>query len=380
MPAEFPEEITGSSAAKRLVKRNISGPRPRQTLESFRKSSIDDGAATEAILSASQDKHSFNANSAETSVNKSRQALTDEEETSDNDEEFTEDSENGPDLVPRTRQSTPVITRRHRTPSLNGVDSIPFIAERIPSPPKPSPKPRVNDVETGNTFMSLVIVVAVLLIIVAGLFSGGVAKKKAAKTGPPCIHFDILESSYHSIDSTLWDSLDCSVRQATHTTARPKPGTFLFMHNGAPSVVSRFLENVTKITSDCFGGTAPIVLGSERFKQPDIAGDFGVFVAEYAQALRERSVMVVRNLEDIPPKAAQAFHSICDPEEPLVSRALIYLTMDISAAPKALVESAGSSETAKAEKLLKQMWQDSLRPEILDPLITRLTENVYRIV
>uniref|UniRef100_A0A182FCK0 Uncharacterized protein n=2 Tax=Anopheles albimanus TaxID=7167 RepID=A0A182FCK0_ANOAL len=230
--------------------------------------------------------------------------------------------------------------------------------------------------------MSLVIVVAVLLIIVAGLFSGGAAKKKAAetRTGPSCIHFDILESSYHTIDSTLWDSLDCSVRQATLTTARPKPGTFLFMHDGAPAVVSRFLENVTKITSDCFGGTAPIVLGSERFKQPDIASDFGVFVAEYAQALRERSVMVVRNLEDIPPKAAQAFHSICDPEEPLVSRALIYLTMDISTAPKALMESSGSSETAKAEKLLKQMWQDSLRPEVLDPLITRLTENVYRIV
>ncbi|XP_049541431.1 uncharacterized protein LOC125954840 [Anopheles darlingi] len=373
MPGEFHEDISVSSTAKRLAKRNLSGPRRRQTLESFRKSSIDDGAVTAALLSVS---NSFEAHSAETSVNKSsHQTLTDEEETSDNEVEITEDSENEQqDLVRHIRQPTLVITRRQRTPSLNGIDTIPFVAERIPTPPRPP----VNDVENGNTFMSLVIVVAVLLIIVAGLFSGGSAKKKAAE--PSCIHFDILESSYHSIDSTLWDSLDCSVRQATHTTARPKPGTFLFMHNGAPAVVSRFLENVTKITSDCFGGTAPIVLGSERFKQPDIASDFGVFVAEYAQALRERSVMVVRNLEDIPPKAAQAFHSICDPEEPLVSRALIYLTMDISTAPKALMESTGSSETAKAEKLLKQMWQDSLRPEVLDPLITRLTENVYRIV
>uniref|UniRef100_A0A182P140 Uncharacterized protein n=1 Tax=Anopheles epiroticus TaxID=199890 RepID=A0A182P140_9DIPT len=139
------------------------------------------------------------------------------------------------------------------------------------------------------------------------------------------------------------------------------------------------VNRVTNITAGCFGGMEPILLTGNHFKRSDIQQDYGVFLVQQKEALRQRGVMVVRNLEDVPGSAAQAFHTICDTEEPLVDSAIIYLALDMFKLA-GVTEPSDESAAKEAERALNMLWKNSLRPQILLPLITRLTETVHWIV
>lgn len=79
--------------------------------------------------------------------------------------------------------------------------------------------------------------------------------------------------------------------------------------------------------------------------------------------------MIVRDLNDIPANAAQAFHSFCDVYNPAVKRAVIFFTMKVNDFV------AAENATKIAEKLLKNVWS-VLKLNALQPLIGRVTDDV----
>uniref|UniRef100_A0A182M745 Uncharacterized protein n=1 Tax=Anopheles culicifacies TaxID=139723 RepID=A0A182M745_9DIPT len=237
-----------------------------------------------------------------------------------------------------------------------------------------------NKSTNGNTCCSYTIIAAVLLVFVAAYSSWKLDVMKVNETFPTCKAFYKLEEHYTTIDEGLWDMLEVSVRRATAQDKTRQPGTVLFLHYGPTIIMDGLINNISNITADCFGGLDPIKLDGKYFKRSDLQEDYGVFLAQHKEALLQRGVMVIRNIEDIPARVAQAFHTICDTEEPLVHRAIIYLTLDMLKAADVTKPSSEQSATEEAEKLLQNLWKDSLGPAVLAPLITRLTENVYRIV
>uniref|UniRef100_A0A182T124 Uncharacterized protein n=1 Tax=Anopheles maculatus TaxID=74869 RepID=A0A182T124_9DIPT len=200
-----------------------------------------------------------------------------------------------------------------------------------------------------------------------------------SKPSPTCDHFHTLAERYKTFDENLWDLLDVNVRRATADYQTREPGTFLFLHYGPTIMLDGFIDSVINITAGCFGGTKPISLDGKYFKRPDIEKDYGVFLAEQKEALRQHGVLVVRNFQEVPAWAAQAFHTICDTQEPLVDRAVIYLTLDMLKAGD-LLQPSKRSAVEEAENLLHELWKNTLEPAVLQPLITRVTDNVYRIV
>ncbi|XP_052872539.1 uncharacterized protein LOC128277962 [Anopheles cruzii] len=346
-------------------------PKPREPIHKTRRLSVEH---VENLYQVSTTEESYT----ETSTNQTLLDLLDEHAllrenadlTEDDDGDEMERSEREPSLEP------PLSMRQHEPLPVNVSRKSSVQYEN--TTPRHTVPPRLNSQNTegiGN-FVVIVIFSAISLLVASYLLSSPSPKPKV----PVCVRFDTLESSFATVDDTLWDALNVSLQRATGERRRREPGTFLFLHHGATSTMNGFMENITKITTGCFGGTEPILLDSQYFKRSDIEEDFGVFIAQQTLPLKQRGVMVVRNLEDIPPKAAQAFHSFCDPEEPQVDRAVIYFTMDTSKVETDPDKREAMSALANAEHLLHRLWEKELRPEVLDPLIVRLTENVYRIV
>ncbi|XP_053674348.1 uncharacterized protein LOC128724650 [Anopheles nili] len=218
--------------------------------------------------------------------------------------------------------------------------------------------------------------VALIVFCVAIVFSKSTVPT-ISKSSASCESFLSLGKDYKNVDDNLWYTLDVCLHRSTDAH-KPEPGTVLFLHNRPTAMVDEFITRITNITACNFGGTRPIILNGKYFHRADIQQDYGVFVQQQKTTLLEQGVMVVRNLEDIPAKAAQAFHTICDTEEPLVEKAIIYLSLDTSKTVSRM-DFGERSATAEAEHLLQEMWKNDLRPEFLNPLIVRLTENVYRI-
>lgn len=191
---------------------------------------------------------------------------------------------------------------------------------------------------------------------------------------PSCEHFLELQSKYPNTDDMLWPTLIVSVDRAINDNPG-EPGTFIFLYNSS-SVGQSLLDDVTRIAIECFGsGGAIIWPTSNDFATAEIAQDYGTALDLYRKKLETQKVLVVQELDRVPPTAAKIFFTICDSFEPLVHRAIIFFTIDVSGQPR----QANQSATAVAEGILKGLWRGELHPNVLDPLLVRLTENVFRI-
>lgn len=69
---------------------------------------------------------------------------------------------------------------------------------------------------------------------------------------------------------------------------------------------------------------------------------------------------------------AQAFHFICDTESPLVKRLIVFTTMYID------TDDDSRKLLAHVEQNLKSNWSE-LASNIVDPLVTRVTDQVFRL-
>ncbi|XP_058121629.1 uncharacterized protein LOC131294187 [Anopheles ziemanni] len=367
-------------------KQNASGPKPRKTLESVRQPSHDDDKTMieSSSVGSVERQHDNSTHNIEVSGCNSTLPYTDGDDLIDTDGSISEDCTD--DDEPLVKEATPVSYQPEALPvPANRSKKTP--SKQIATPKTPHQKQPPQPYTEASVNNEVEFPVACILIAILLIGCGYVVHYKVQKyfTKPPVIHekceeFYNLEKSYTNVKNTLWDALNVSFSRANNQKERREPGTFLFLHDGSIEMVDRFIETISKITAHCFGGTKPILLDRKYFQRADIQRDFGEFIPLQKAALQEQGIMVVRNLENIPPMAVQAFHSICDPEEPLVDRAVIYFTMDTSKVGGQMTHDSGRSATAEAEMLLYQMWKNVLKPEVLGPLVTRLTENVYRIV
>lgn len=245
----------------------------------------------------------------------------------------------------------------------------------------PKKKPKVafvpeSKTQTGNS-LSLVIAGVVICLIAAAI------AKYCLSRSPPvkfqhCDQFVTeLRPKYPTIDPMLWTTLNVSVNRALYRKPG-EPSTFIFLYDSS-SVQKALVEDVIEITSRCFDETQPIRLTNADFETPEIAADYGAFLQQYKRPLEERGIMVVQNLDQVPAKAARALFTICDSYGPLVERAVIFFTIDISQRQREVSDS-DQSPTEMAENLLRDQWRNGLKGDTLVPLLVRLTENVFKIM
>lgn len=241
-----------------------------------------------------------------------------------------------------------------------------------PSPPRPDPDHRNQS--NNPTLVRLAAVLAFIAVAIGACYMYQPSQPSAIPAKrPSCEHFLELQSKYPNTDDMLWPTLIVSVDRAINDNPG-EPGTFIFLYNSS-SVGQSLLDDVTRIAIECFGSGGAIWHTSNDFETAEIAQDYGSPVDLYREKLTTQKVLVVQELDRVPPPAAQVFFTICDSIEPLVHRAVIFFTIDVSGQPR----QANQSATAVAEGILKGLWRDELHPDVLDPLLVRLTENVFRI-
>uniref|UniRef100_A0A182WHY4 Uncharacterized protein n=1 Tax=Anopheles minimus TaxID=112268 RepID=A0A182WHY4_9DIPT len=366
---------------------NVLGPTKRKTLQSVRQISLeedDDIIASHLAQCLHEQQQSSFSREGSASLSQCEQEYLIDSDDSLSDA-FTDDMEPNRTSDEEDRSITPVAASIH-----NRSDD----SRRSPFTQKPeadSSEPESlrygkgsgSKYNNGNGYCGFAIIAAIVLCCFAHfalkLVNGGSWNVTKAKTFTTCEDLFKLEERYTTVDEKLWDILNVSVRRATANDETREPGTVLFLHYGPTVIMDNLINSVSNITASCFGALDPITLDGKYFKRSDLQEDYGMFLTQQKEALLQRGVMVVRNIEDVPASVAQAFHTICDTEEPLVDRAIIYLTLDMFKAAAVTRPSREQSASEEAEKMLHKLWKDSLGPAVLAPLITRLTENVYRI-
>lgn len=217
------------------------------------------------------------------------------------------------------------------------------------------------------------IVIAVLAVAIGWYYYNQLTK---IQPRPSCDDFHQLHGKYPTVESMLWPTLNIGVDRAINREPG-EPSTFIFLYNSS-TVAHSFLNDVTRIAINCFNSDDAIWRTSKDYNANEIAQNYNIVLDRYRKKLTSQGVMVVRDLDQVPPKAAKIFFTICDSHTPLVRRAIVFFTIDVSRQPRHVLH-ANRSATSIAEGILKDLWRSELHPNELDPLVVRLTESVFRI-
>lgn len=233
---------------------------------------------------------------------------------------------------------------------------------RTNQPPKIIPKKSKElDVNKGIVFALLfgLLAVAVVWFCYHQLNDQHFVKKE---------RFVELKANFPNQSSNFWRSLEVGLENVLDSS-NTQPNIVLFIFNGIVFPEDLF-NGIVEITKEWIGNNVePLELTKTDFSTEDIENDYGVVLDIYTPKLIESGFMIVRDINDIPANAAQAFHSFCDVYNPAVERAVIFFTMKVNEFVVA------ENSTKVAELLLKNVW-NVLQLNVLQPLIGRITDDV----
>ncbi|XP_022218086.1 uncharacterized protein LOC111071193 [Drosophila obscura] len=212
-------------------------------------------------------------------------------------------------------------------------------------------------------FNVIVPLILILLAMVAWQYSN------TADTADKSCAFEKLRKIEPIQSERVWKPLQKGI-EGLINKRDPRPSVFLFLHQDKS--LKTLIDDIATEASGCFGGPGkPIHMNKDDFVSQ--TGDYGFAIEQFKKKIKEGKVFVIVNLNEIPPSSARALHTICDTYNPIAADSVIFLTLHTSNTK----DTGNSVELAK--ETLYELWGTQLLDNELDPLITRVTDQVLHL-
>lgn len=227
---------------------------------------------------------------------------------------------------------------------------------------------------SNNSNAMKAIGLAIILIVLAIIFNIWNPTETTITPKIVCSQFKELPKHFSSQDINLWKSLKIGIEKMLNSNPT-SPSIFLLAYDDIETA-QNVMKMVLEATASCMNSTNPIQLDGRTFVTDAMLEDYGNIIAEYKEQLENDGIMYVSDLNQMPIKAAQVFHTICDTITPLVKRAVIFFTVRLNRNERNLSPRA-ISELVESE--LKTNWfRDSkISEDTLNALIARVTDQVF---
>ncbi|XP_065360367.1 uncharacterized protein TORIP [Calliphora vicina] len=253
-------------------------------------------------------------------------------------------------------RSVPRTPKRPKPIPVNGSRTLLYTAERSET---------LQQKSTPNSSSLRYIILLGLVVVFAVYFA---LPKEEIKKVKYC-SFENLQKLYPQEKPKTWRTLKVGIESILNERVQ-QPAVYLFAHHGGQQVF-QLIKDIAVQASGCFGKQmVPIEMQSNDFiSTPGVEDDYGYAIKKYKAKIKEGNVILIANLNEIPAEAARALHTICDTHSPIAKDVVIFLTLTIPPYTE-------GSATAKAEDTLRELWALKLGNNELDPLITRVTDQV----
>lgn len=242
------------------------------------------------------------------------------------------------------------------------------------SVPLPSRHQFAQSTPKQYTALWIFFMATVVATIVVVLFIYGIASTKqliAPKEPISCPQFIELNKHFLHQDLLLWKSLRIGIENVLNKNPA-KPSVFLLAYTDVETT-KNLMAKIINATANCMRSSSPIQLNGATFATAEMINDYGEIIAKYRDQLQQEKIMYVSDVNKTPVAAAQVFHAICDTIEPLVEKAVIFLTVYLEPGS---YEQNGVLRTV--EQVLETDWMDdSVSENTLKALIGRVTDQVF---
>lgn len=188
---------------------------------------------------------------------------------------------------------------------------------------------------------------------------------------------DNIREHFPSQDDNVWYTFGAGIKSIT--VEKPnKPSVFLLLYESNDKTPACLANEVSKLAISYIMGrkTMPIIVDGVQLKDDKALNkDSGELIVRYNKTVQSIGSLIVTNLHEVPANIVKSFHFFCDSYSPLIERAAYFFTLRTQG------ESLPRNKLQHvAERTMRNLWSDSLKDHLLEPLITRLSGYVIRVL
>lgn len=215
---------------------------------------------------------------------------------------------------------------------------------------------------------TLIIIAAAVMIVLAcivGLITNGTTSSSkphaSGKHQKSCPQFMTLSKEFPQQNERLFRSLRSSIESfyEGHTSV-------FSLFSTDEKILKNLMFRIVNSTKEC--------LEIEKSQDPISLDENDISkrkISDYRNELKQRSIMIVNNINNAPVNEVQVLHSVCDTENPLVKPSIIFITIKVPSAP-----ANGIKHIDFIFNFLESQWS-SLKENIRTPLITRILDQTF---
>ncbi|XP_016955811.1 uncharacterized protein LOC108028464 [Drosophila biarmipes] len=236
----------------------------------------------------------------------------------------------------------------------------------------PTPKPSLTQEHhhsihepqgTNGLYIKLALAGALFGLLFVYVWGGS-----SVKGDKQCAFKDLRQNNPQQPE-IVWRALQTGVEGLINKRDK-HPSVFLFLHQDPK--LQKLIDAIAVEASACYGGPRQLIHMKKEDFGPDMK-DHGLAIERFKAKVKDGKVFLIVNLNDIAPSGALALHTICDTYSPVVEDAVIFLTL------RTFNTTAVKNSVQLATDTLYDLWAKELQDNELDPLITRVTDQVLHL-
>ncbi|XP_043527742.1 uncharacterized protein LOC122538064 isoform X3 [Frieseomelitta varia] len=171
----------------------------------------------------------------------------------------------------------------------------------------------------------------------------------------------LIQTQFHNQKSNIWNDISAGIYDVVLFPTKP---SIIILFGNETETLNCLAKLLGQLSGKILGSNDYLILTPK-----DFPNDIGQVIYRLKKPITQKKVIIIQDLLNVNTEALKAFHNFCDREKPLVENAVYIITVVVDG------YKPSQRELEFIEKQIFKRLSNYMDKDILDPLITRLTDG-----
>ncbi|XP_076476711.1 torsin interacting protein isoform X1 [Bombus vancouverensis nearcticus] len=172
----------------------------------------------------------------------------------------------------------------------------------------------------------------------------------------------LIQTRFHNQRSNIWNDISAGIYDVILSPTKP---SIIILFGNETKTLNCLAQLLGQLSAKILGNNDYL-----RLTPKDFPNDVGQVIYNLRKRITQKKVIIIQDLLSINTEALKAFHNFCDREKPLVENVIYIITVTVDG------YKSSQRELEFIENQIFKRLSNYMHKDILDPLVTRLTDGI----